>query len=148
LQALSHALENSPEQSTSTPVPAASDRKPARVLLVEDNPVNQLVAKGMLAKQGLEVVLANNGQQALERLQEGTFELVLMDCNMPVMDGYEASRRIRENPAWQHLPVIALTANALSDERDRCLAAGMNDYLAKPFRREELLALLDQWLPA
>ncbi|AEF22654.1 hybrid sensor histidine kinase/response regulator [Pseudomonas fulva] len=148
LQALSHALENSPEQSTSTPVPAASDRKPARVLLVEDNPVNQLVAKGMLAKQGLEVVLANNGQQALERLEEGTFELVLMDCNMPVMDGYEASRRIRENPAWQHLPVIALTANALSDERERCLAAGMNDYLAKPFRREELLALLDQWLPA
>jgi len=67
---------------------------------------------------------------------------------MPVMDGYEASRRIRQNPAWQQLPVIALTANALSDERQRCLAAGMNDYLAKPFRREELLALLDQWLPA
>lgn len=148
LQALSHALENSSEEPASAQPPACGDRKPARVLLVEDNPVNQLVAKGMLGKQGLDVVLANNGQQALERLQETTFELVLMDCNMPVMDGYEASRRIRANPAWQHLPIIALTANALSDERQRCLAAGMNDYLAKPFRREELLALLDQWLPA
>ena len=148
LQALNHALKQPCDDAAGAPAAVATNRKPARVLLVEDNPVNQLVAKGMLAKQGLEVELANNGQQALERLQEGDFALVLMDCNMPVMDGYEASRRIRQNPAWQQLPVIALTANALSDERQRCLAAGMNDYLAKPFRREELLALLDQWLPA
>ncbi|SHL86715.1 hybrid sensor histidine kinase/response regulator [Phytopseudomonas punonensis] len=148
LQALKHALEHSVDETSDTQPEAVAPRKPARVLLVEDNPVNQLVAKGMLGKQGVEVLLANNGQQALEKLQEETVDLVLMDCNMPIMDGYEASRRIRQTPALQHLPIIALTANALSEERERCLAAGMNDYLAKPFRREELLALLDQWLPA
>ncbi len=72
--------------------------------------------------------------------------MVLMDCNMPVMDGYEASRRIRQMPRWADLPIIALTANAMPDERDRCLAAGMNDYLAKPFRRENLLTLIERWL--
>lgn len=147
LLALNHALQQPEERLASAPVGAAAPHKQARVLLVEDNPVNQLVAKGMLGKHGMQVVLANNGEQALERLHEKTFDLVLMDCNMPVMDGYEASRRIRDNPTWQHLPIIALTANALSEERERCLAAGMSDYLAKPFRREELLALVDQWLP-
>lgn len=76
------------------------------------------------------------------------FDLVLMDCNMPVMDGYEASRQIRRSGRWPDLPIIALTANAMPEERERCRAAGMNGYLAKPFRREELIALLDQWLPA
>ncbi|NQD78646.1 hybrid sensor histidine kinase/response regulator [Phytopseudomonas seleniipraecipitans] len=147
LQALNHALQQPEERLASAQVGVAAPHKQARVLLVEDNPVNQLVAKGMLGKHGMQVVLANNGEQALERLHEENFDLVLMDCNMPVMDGYEASRRIRDNPTWQHLPIIALTANALSEERERCLAAGMNDYLAKPFRREELLALVDQWLP-
>lgn len=148
LQALGHALQQSSDDLASSLAPAVAPRKQARVLLVEDNPVNQLVAKGMLGKQGIDVTLANNGEQALQRLQEETVDLVLMDCNMPIMDGYEASRRIRANPAWQHLPIIALTANALSEERERCLAAGMSDYLAKPFRREELLGLLDKWLPA
>lgn len=148
LQALGQALQQPSENLARLLPPTSAPRKQARVLLVEDNPVNQLVAKGMLSKQGLQVTLANNGEQALERLHEEAVDLVLMDCNMPVMDGYEASRRIRANQAWQHLPIIALTANALSEERERCLAAGMNDYLAKPFRREELLALLDQWLPA
>ncbi|TBU79264.1 hybrid sensor histidine kinase/response regulator [Pseudomonas daroniae] len=148
LQALGRALQQPSENASGPLAQAAPPHKQARVLLVEDNPVNQLVAKGMLSKQGLEVTLANNGEQALERLQEEHVDLVLMDCNMPVMDGYEASRRIRANQAWRHLPIIALTANALSEERERCLAAGMNDYLAKPFRREELLGLLDKWLPA
>lgn len=135
---------------TSTPAPVettqANDRQ-ARVLLVEDNPVNQLVAKGMLTKLGYEVVLANHGAEALNQLGQHAIDLVLMDCNMPVMDGYEASRRIRQDGSHTELPIIALTANALPDERERCRAAGMNDYLAKPFRREELAALLDQWLP-
>ncbi|SDH36726.1 Signal transduction histidine kinase [Pseudomonas flavescens] len=148
LQALGHALQQPSEPPADAQATPAAPRKPGRVLLVEDNPVNQLVAKGMLSKQGLYVALANNGEQALQRLQEETVDLVLMDCNMPVMDGYEATRRIRDNPAWQHLPIIALTANALSEERERCLAAGMSDYLAKPFRGEELLGLLDKWLPA
>jgi signal transduction histidine kinase/CheY-like chemotaxis protein len=118
-----------------------------RVLLVEDNPVNQLVAKGMLGKLGCDVVVAAHGAEALDQLEHDEFDLVLMDCNMPVMDGYEASRQIRQSGRWPHLPIVALTANAMSEERERCRAAGMSDYLAKPFRREELAALLDQWIP-
>lgn len=119
----------------------------ARILLVEDNPVNQLVAKGMLAKLGCQVQLATQGAEALELLERDDFDLVLMDCNMPVMDGYEASRRIRQSGRWPDLPIVALTANAMPEERERCRAAGMNDYLAKPFRREELLALVEHWVP-
>jgi signal transduction histidine kinase/CheY-like chemotaxis protein len=118
-----------------------------RVLLVEDNPVNQLVAKGMLGKLGCEVIVAAHGAEALDQLEYHEFDLVLMDCNMPVMDGYEASRQIRQSGRWPSLPIVALTANAMSEERERCRAAGMSDYLAKPFRREELAALLDQWIP-
>ncbi|WP_017734395.1 response regulator [Pseudomonas sp. CBZ-4] len=119
----------------------------ARILLVEDNPVNQLVAKGMLGKLGCEVIVAAHGGEALKCLEEQHFDLVLMDCNMPVMDGYEASRQIRRSGRWPDLPIVALTANALAEERERCRAAGMNDYLAKPFRREELKGLLDLWVP-
>lgn len=118
-----------------------------RVLLVEDNPVNQLVAKGMLGKLGCEVIVAAHGAEALDQLEHDEFDLVLMDCNMPVMDGYEASRQIRRSGRWPQLPIVALTANAMSEERERCRAAGMSDYLAKPFRREELAALLDLWMP-
>lgn len=118
-----------------------------RVLLVEDNPVNQLVAKGMLGKLGCDVVVAAHGAEALDQLEFHEFDLVLMDCNMPVMDGYEASRQIRQSGRWPNLPIVALTANAMSEERERCRAAGMSDYLAKPFRREELAALLDLWIP-
>lgn len=109
--------------------------------------MNQLVAKGMLAKLGCQVQLATQGAEALELLEQDEFDLVLMDCNMPVMDGYEASRRIRQSGRWPDLPIVALTANAMPEERERCRAAGMNDYLAKPFRREELLALVDHWVP-
>src|SRR5471032_2964113 len=119
----------------------------ARILLVEDNPVNQLVAKGMLSKLGCEVVVAAHGGEALKFLEEQRFDMVLMDCKMPVMNGYEASRQIRRSGRWPDLPIVALTANALSEERERCRAAGMDDYLAKPFRREELKALLDLWVP-
>ncbi|MGZ7459292.1 response regulator [Pseudomonas sp. Ma2-10] len=127
---------------------ALSPQRRARVLLVEDNPVNQLVAKGMLGKLGCEVIAASHGGEALDQLEQSEFDLVLMDCNMPVMDGYEASRQIRHSGRWPQLPIVALTANAMSEERERCRAAGMSDYLAKPFRREELAALLDLWVPA
>jgi signal transduction histidine kinase/CheY-like chemotaxis protein len=150
-QVLLQALRRSLGQPAHT-VPAPTDveqrvSRQMRVLLVEDNQVNQLVAKGMLGKLGCEVLLANQGAEALNQLELNDVDLVLMDCNMPVMDGYEASRRIRQGGHYPGLPIIALTANALPDERERCRAAGMNDYLAKPFRREELAALLDQWLP-
>ncbi|WP_207815053.1 response regulator [Pseudomonas sp. BNK-6] len=119
----------------------------ADILLVEDNPVNQLVAKGMLSKLGCAVTVAVHGAEALNQLEHNRFDLVLMDCNMPVMDGYEASRQIRRSGRWPDLPIIALTANAMPEERERCRAAGMSDYLAKPFRREELITLLDLWVP-
>ncbi|MGE8499519.1 MAG: response regulator [Pseudomonas sp.] len=150
-QALFQAVQRNLGQQTDRLPPATQSlpnaKRPARVLLVEDNPVNQLVAKGMLSKLGYEVLLANHGGEALSQLETQAVDLVLMDCNMPVLDGYEASRRIRQSGRHPDLPIIALTANALFDERERCRAAGMNDYLAKPFRREELAALLDQWLP-
>ena len=146
-QALGQALQQQPSAQP-TPPPTASIATPqhSTILLVEDNPVNQLVAKGMLAKLGYQVLLATQGEEALTSLASEVVDLVLMDCNMPVMDGYEATRRIRQNAAWQHLPIIALTANAMADERERCRAAGMDDYLAKPFRMEQLAALLKQWL--
>lgn len=136
-QGAAHATEQHSEPQRS---------RQARVLLVEDNPVNQLVAKGMLGKLGCEVLLANHGGEALTMLETQTVDLILMDCNMPVMDGYETTRQIRQKSEFAELPIIALTANALSDERERCRAAGMDDYLAKPFRKDELAVLLDQWL--
>jgi signal transduction histidine kinase/ActR/RegA family two-component response regulator len=117
-----------------------------RILLVEDNSVNQLVARGMLTRLGYEVEIAEQGEAALARLEREEFDLVLMDCNMPVMDGYETSRRMRADPRWQSIPIIALTANALHEDRQRCEEAGMNDYLAKPFKREDLQALMIKWL--
>lgn len=146
-QTLRRTLQgHEPEHPLATPVITLEQGR-ARILLVEDNPVNQLVAKGMLAKLGCQVQLATQGAEALELLEQDEFDLVLMDCNMPVMDGYEASRRIRQSGRWPNLPIVALTANAMPEERERCRAAGMNDYLAKPFRREELLALVDHWVP-
>ena len=146
-QTLRRTLQgHEPEHPLATP-PVTQGEGRARILLVEDNPVNQLVAKGMLAKLGCQVELATQGAEALAALERQPFDLVLMDCNMPVMDGYEASRRIRQSGRWPHLPIVALTANAMPEERERCRAAGMNDYLAKPFRREELLALVDHWVP-
>ncbi len=148
LQALRRSLGQQMDRAPApSPIEQQSGRR-ARVLLVEDNPVNQLVAKGMLGKLGCEVVLANHGAEALSQLARHDIDLILMDCNMPIMDGYEASRRIRQGGHHPELPIIALTANALPDERERCRAAGMSDYLAKPFRREELDALLERWLPA
>jgi signal transduction histidine kinase/CheY-like chemotaxis protein len=147
LQVLRHILHSDDGNLHSSAQTQAARESTARVLLVEDNPVNQMVAKGMLAKLGYQVLVAAHGAEALEVLEQEPIDLILMDCNMPVMDGYEASRRIRNNGRWPELPIVALTANALSDERERCRAAGMNDYLAKPFRREELAVMLDTWLP-
>lgn len=122
----------------------------ARVLLVEDNPINQMVASKMLQKVGLKAVLANNGKEALEKLQQQTFDLVLMDCQMPEMDGFDATREIRrlalETPQHQPLPVVAMTANVMSGDRERCLEVGMDDYIGKPVQREHLESVLKKWL--
>ncbi|MGC9457665.1 MAG: ATP-binding protein [Halothiobacillaceae bacterium] len=118
-----------------------------RVLVAEDNAVNQKLVRALLSKQGIEPEVVANGEQALERIQAESFDLVLMDCQMPVMDGFEATRRLRarESETGGRLPVIALTANAMEGDRQRCLDAGMDDYLAKPIVTERLLALLRQW---
>lgn len=120
----------------------------ARVLLVEDNPVNRTVVEAMLRSLGLQVSVAGDGAQAVSMVSKEKFALVLMDCRLPVMDGYEATRRIREMPGLESLPIIALTANARHGDRDICLQAGMNDYLAKPFKRTDLQQVLQRWLTA
>jgi signal transduction histidine kinase/ligand-binding sensor domain-containing protein/CheY-like chemotaxis protein len=118
-----------------------------RVLVVEDQPLNREVAIGMLTSLGLEVETAHHGQQALDILHTRSFDVILMDCEMPVMDGFSATAavRSRESPGT-HIPIIALTADVTSDGRAACLAAGMDDHLAKPFRREALHAMLVRWL--
>jgi signal transduction histidine kinase/ActR/RegA family two-component response regulator len=121
-----------------------------RVLVVEDNPVNQLVASGMLDVMGLEVEMADNGAEALAKLRAQRFDIVLMDVEMPVMDGYTATREIRRWEAESgraHIPVIAMTANAMSEDQARCIASGMDDHLGKPFEMENLARLIRLWAP-
>lgn len=121
-----------------------------RVLLAEDNPVNQEVASAMLQRVGVSMKIANNGQEAVDLLQLESFDLVLMDCQMPIMDGFEATASIRQREAdlgLPAIPIIALTANAISGDREHCLARGMDDYLSKPFAQEQLHELLARWLP-
>lgn len=123
------------------PVPAAAPSGPKlRILLAEDNPVNQRVAIRLLEKAGHEVTLANHGKEALDALEQAEFDLILMDVQMPQMDGFEATRAIREREAetGRHMPIVAMTAHAMKGDRERCLAAGMDDYLAKPVQRSEL----------
>ncbi|MEX6679278.1 response regulator [Pseudomonas sp. W2Oct36] len=118
----------------------------ACVLLVEDNPVNRTVVEAMLRSLGLQVSVAADGLEAVNIASRERFALILMDCRLPVMDGYEATRRIRLLPGLTTLPIIALTANAQHGDRDICLQAGMNDYLAKPFKRTDLQQVLQRWL--
>ena len=113
---------------------------PLRILLAEDNLINQKMAVRMLEKCGHSVTVANNGREVLELLEQQTFDLILMDVQMPEMDGLEASRiiRQREQNTGNHIPIVAMTAHAMKGDRERCLAAGMDGYVAKPVRFEEL----------
>ncbi|MBD9517843.1 hybrid sensor histidine kinase/response regulator [Pseudomonas sp. PDM22] len=116
------------------------------VLVVEDNAINQLVIRGMLLKLGYRVRTADNGAEAIELLRREAIDTVLLDCQMPVMDGFATCRAIRTLPRCADLPVLAITAHSHSGDRERCLAAGMSDYMAKPVKFEELQALLHDWL--
>jgi CheY-like chemotaxis protein len=117
------------------------------VLLVDDDLRNTFALSRLLRGHGANIVLADNGQMALERLAaDPAIELVIMDIMMPVMDGYQAIRAIRAHQNWQRLPVIALTARAMPEEQERCMAAGANDYLVKPVEVERLLGLIRAWL--
>ena len=136
-------------QPQEVPVPPAPRRLVGRVLVAEDNPVNALVVEAMLRQFGLEVELVENGAQAVDRWQHGRPDLLLMDCQMPELDGFAATGAIRareEELGLPRVPIVALTANAFESDRERCLEAGMDEYLAKPFREEELRALLACYL--
>jgi len=145
--------ERSKAVSRSQVTPAAKQPAPVqgqktfRVLLVEDNSVNQKVAMLLLAKLGYEADLAQNGAQALSAVTAAEYDLILMDCHMPEMDGFEATRRLRSATGYTaHVPVIALTASAFPQDRQACLAAGMSDFLSKPVRQVELASKLEHWL--
>jgi CheY-like chemotaxis protein len=126
----------------------ALSARAVRVLLAEDNPVNQTVARGMLRHFGIEADIVADGQAAVAAAQACAYDLIFMDCNMPLMDGYTASRVIRaQEPATRRLPIIALTAAAGEDDRAQCLAAGMDDYVLKPVRMADLQRVLEAWLP-
>ena len=118
----------------------------ARILLVEDNEINQELVCALLGDTGVVLRKAANGQEALDWLEREHFDLVLMDCQMPVMDGYAATRALRKQPQWRDLPVIAMTANARVGDREKVLAAGMNDHIPKPIKVEELFATLARWI--
>ncbi|WP_454834274.1 ATP-binding protein [Pseudomonas lini] len=116
------------------------------VLLVEDNAVNRTVVEAMLRSLGFTVSVVTDGAQAVRSAESRTFDAILMDCRLPVIDGYEATRQIRQLPGCAAVPIIALTANALQGDREACLSAGMNDYLAKPFKRTDLQQILQRWV--
>ena len=146
-------LEPCAEQATATSGPDETERATLRVLLAEDNRVNQMVAGKILERAGFTHVLAAHGGEALEAVQNGAFDVILMDCQMPVMDGFEATRRIRQweaetGHAGDRIVIVALTANAMKGDRERCLHAGMDDYLSKPVRPDALIARLDEVLVA
>ncbi len=146
-------------QTAGTPLHSASDDYPdpdvevrleGRVLLAEDNPTNQAVAKGMLEGLGLEVDIVDNGAEAIDAFLKTTYDLIVMDCQMPVLDGYEATKiiryRERQLNGGKRVPVIALTAHAMQGDRDLCIAAGMDDYLTKPFKKADLLSIIGRWV--
>ncbi|MEE8468209.1 MAG: response regulator, partial [Planctomycetota bacterium] len=126
----------------------SSHHRRARILLVEDNPVNQKVATAILSKGGYGSEVASNGREALQALAARHFDLVLMDCQMPEMDGFVATRAIRAREAGgdEHVTIVAMTANAMEGDRERCLDAGMDDYVSKPVKAADLYAMLETWL--
>ncbi len=126
-------------------VVAASTEKPFRILLAEDNLVNQKVALKQLKKLGYRVDAVANGLEVITALDTIPYDLVLMDCQMPELDGYETTQHLRKDRRWLNLPVIAMTANAMQGDREKCLEAGMSDYITKPVRIEELKSVLERW---
>jgi CheY-like chemotaxis protein len=119
----------------------------AVILVVEDHPVNALLLRSILVTLGHQAVMALHGGEALERLQESACDLVFMDLMMPVMDGYEATRRIRAQPAWARLPIVVVTADVMNDSHQQARAAGADDVITKPYTKAQIVAALERWLP-
>jgi len=151
---LSHTLSGDalPAPNAAAAAHPAASLRGYRILLVEDNPVNQRVAQRLLGKMAAVVTLANNGAEALERFAEGSFDAVLMDCQMPVMDGFTAAARIRaaedRSGTGKRVPIIALTANVMNEDREQCLASGMDAHLGKPIVPSQLADCLERHLSA
>ncbi|MCU1291677.1 MAG: multi-sensor hybrid histidine kinase [Bryobacterales bacterium] len=137
----SAAVHSSPDEQAEAP---AKDGTPLRILMAEDNVINQRVGQLILKRAGFNIDLANDGREALEAHRRTPYHVILMDCQMPVMDGFEASRNIRRLTEPQPV-IIAVTANALVGEREKCLEAGMDDYLSKPFQADQLVSLIRKW---
>jgi two-component system sensor histidine kinase/response regulator len=150
LEAISSAMRPPAAARLQEPARARGSARPGtRILVAEDHPANQLVIRVLLERRGLHAECVADGNTALAALESGNYDLILMDCQMPALDGYEATREIRRRERRRgsgHIPIVALTAHALEGDRRRCLAAGMDDYLAKPLRQDELDAVLDRWL--
>jgi CheY-like chemotaxis protein len=143
------AADAAPPGSTAAPAVAAARTVAPKILLVEDNPVNREVAVGMLESLGCAIDTAENGWLAIEAMTITTYDAVLMDCQMPVMDGLTATGEIRrreQTSGAARVPIIALTANAMEGDRERCLGGGMDDFLSKPFTQQQLATLLRRWL--
>ncbi|AHZ85153.1 Chemotaxis protein CheY [Bdellovibrio bacteriovorus] len=119
--------------------------KPLHVLVAEDNTVNQLIVRGMLVKLGHNITMVENGKRAVAELQVTAFDLILMDCHMPEMDGFLATQTIRANPKFKALPIIAMTASEIAEDKDRCVQVGMTDFLAKPLTMATLEAVLRKY---
>jgi two-component system sensor histidine kinase/response regulator len=134
-------------KSPITPPPGLS-KKPIRILLAEDNIINQKVAIGLLNNIGYKADVAGNGLEVLAALDIRPYELILMDCQMPELDGYETTQRIRARKDCGSMRIVAMTANAMRGESEKCLEAGMDDYLSKPVRLEALRDMLARWMPA
>ena len=136
---------NLTRQTAALPV---AESKPVRILLAEDNIINQKVAVGLLSNMGYKADVANNGLEVLSALALRPYDLILMDCQMPELDGYETTQRIRNTPEFANMHIVAMTANAMRGESEKCIDAGMNDYLSKPVRLEALRDMVARWLPA
>ena len=141
--AIARTLAAHRQQAAGDAAPIAAGQE---ILLVEDNPVNQTVIEAMLRSLGYRVTLVADGIQAVRSAERQRYDAILMDCRLPVLDGYSATREIRAQENGRRVPIIALTANALQGDRENCLQAGMNDYLAKPFKRAELQRILQRWI--
>jgi len=126
--------------------PAIQTLQGAKILLVEDNEINQELATELLTKNGIEVVITNNGQEAIDRLNHEQFDAVLMDCQMPVKDGYTTTRELRQEPRFSDLPIIAMTANVMAGDREKAIESGMNEHIGKPINTSELFVKLAQWV--
>lgn len=144
--------QDQPGQTELASAAASGLTTPVRILVVEDNLVNQKVVSAILKKRPYQIEIANNGKEALEKLERATggrrFSLVLMDIQMPVLDGLEATRAIRRNDEWNYLPIVAMTAHAMNGDRERCLQAGMNGYISKPVQPSHLLSMIESHLKA